>query len=240
MFKILNCVSLLCVIFTFGCATKEYVNQQVGPIIDKVNVLDQRAASNTHAADAANDITEKNIAALDSRIAQANESATAASHVAEEATQRANGVGARANSLVNRTENVDNYQSIGEISIQFSVEGDRLDEKAIARIDEFAASIPSVGDYVLTLEGNTDAAGSPQYNYDLSKRRAQAVARYLATKLHVSPHHIFSVGLGPDKPVAENKTTSGRARNRRVLIALFTNAPATQAHEEPAQSAEIE
>jgi outer membrane protein OmpA-like peptidoglycan-associated protein len=66
-----------------------------------------------------------------------------------------------------------------------------------------------------------------------------AVAGYLAAKFRIPAYRIFTVGLGPDQPVAENKSKSGRAKNRRVDVALFTSAPATQANEEPAQSAAI-
>lgn len=239
MDNILRLALLVVLILTMGCTTKKHVNQKVVPIIDKVNALDQRAASNTRDLATADETVEKNLSALESRIAQVNENVTTASRRAEQASQTDNGVSARTDSLANTIKNLDNYQSIGEVSILFPVEGDQLDQKAIVTIDEFAARVPGTGDYVLTLEGSTDAAGGPEHNYDLSKRRAQAVARYLATKLRVSPYRIFSVGLGPDKPVAENKTTSGRAKNRRVAIGLFTNAPATQANEEPEENAAV-
>jgi len=239
MDNILRWFLLVVLILTLGCTTKKYVNQKVVPIIDKVNALDQRAASNTRDLATADEVTEKNMAALESRIAEVNENVISARRRAEHASQTANGVSARTDSLANTIKNLDNYQSTGEASVEFPAEGDQLDQKAVATIDEFATRVPGTGDYVLTLEGSTDAAGAPEYNYDLSKRRAQAVARYLATKLRVSPYRIFSVGIGPDKPVAENKTTSGRAKNRRVDISLFTNAPATQANEEPEENAAV-
>ena len=114
---------------------------------------------------------------------------------------------------------------------------DQLDEKATEVVDDIANRLPEKGAYVLTLKGNTDAAGLHEHNYELSKRRAMVVAAYLAAKFHVPAYRIFVVALGPDQPVAGNKTRSGRSRNRRVDITLFTNAPPTEADEEPAQSA---
>ncbi len=65
--------------------------------------------------------------------------------------------------------------------------------------------------------------GSADYNYDLSQRRANSVIQYLATKYNVPAHKIYVIGLGKDKPVESNKTSTGRADNRRVDVRLMTN-----------------
>jgi outer membrane protein OmpA-like peptidoglycan-associated protein len=85
--------------------------------------------------------------------------------------------------------------------------------------------------------------GPADYNYDLSQRRANSVIQYLATKYNVPAHKIYVIGLGKDKPVETNKTSSGRADNRRVDVRLMTNtvgdttpttpAPATTGQNNP-------
>ena len=65
--------------------------------------------------------------------------------------------------------------------------------------------------------------GPADYNYDLSQRRANSVIQYLATKYNVPAHKIYVIGLGKDKPVESNKTSTGRADNRRVDVRLMTN-----------------
>jgi hypothetical protein len=45
----------------------------------------------------------------------------------------------------------------------------------------------------------------------------------LATKYNVPAHKIYVIGLGKDKPVESNKTSTGRADNRRVDVRLMTN-----------------
>ena len=47
--------------------------------------------------------------------------------------------------------------------------------------------------------------------------------QYLATKYQVPAHKIYVIGLGKDKPVETNKTSTGRADNRRVDVRLMTN-----------------
>ena len=61
----------------------------------------------------------------------------------------------------------------------------------------------------MQIEGRTDSVGSPDYNYELSQRRAAAVTQYLASKYNVPAHKVFIIGLGKDAPVEENKYRQG-------------------------------
>ena len=70
-----------------------------------------------------------------------------------------------------------------------------------------------------TIAGNTDAVGSDDYNQALSEARARNVVVALAAR-GVDPRDLRAVGFGRHRPVAGNDTADGRARNRRVEIAL--------------------
>jgi len=63
--------------------------------------------------------------------------------------------------------------------------------------------------------GHTDNAGSRAGNLSLSQARAEAVKAYIAGR-GVNPGLIAVSGEGPDRPVADNRTPEGRARNRRI------------------------
>ncbi len=67
--------------------------------------------------------------------------------------------------------------------------------------------------------GHTDSRGSDESNYDLSQRRAQAVADELAAN-GVSRNRITTRGEGESRPVASNETQEGRQMNRRVEISV--------------------
>ena len=90
--------------------------------------------------------------------------------------------------------------------------------------------------YIIEVEGYTDSTGSAEYNYQLSRRRADAVIRYLAQKYDVPPFRIFLIGLGKDNPIAENTNAAGRAKNRRVDVRLMTNSLAESASAAPMNS----
>ena len=73
---------------------------------------------------------------------------------------------------------------------------------------------------LIDVVGHTDSSGNPEYNYDLSRRRAAAVAQYLASQQLGADR--FSVeGHGDKDPVASNATKSGKAMNRRVEITIL-------------------
>jgi OmpA-OmpF porin, OOP family len=67
----------------------------------------------------------------------------------------------------------------------------------------------------VSIEGHTDPVGGEASNMRLSQRRAEAVLDYLISK-GISPDRLEAVGFGPTKPIASNKTASGRAKNRRT------------------------
>jgi outer membrane protein OmpA-like peptidoglycan-associated protein len=68
--------------------------------------------------------------------------------------------------------------------------------------------------------GHTDNKGKDAYNMNLSKRRAQAVANYLASK-GISRNRMKIAGYGATRPVASNDTDEGRAKNRRTEIVII-------------------
>jgi len=63
---------------------------------------------------------------------------------------------------------------------------------------------------------NTDNVGSAASNKALSLKRAQSVARYLETEHGMPKNRFVIVGNGPDNPIADNSTDSGRSKNRRT------------------------
>lgn len=69
----------------------------------------------------------------------------------------------------------------------------------------------------LNIEGHTDALGTAERNRKLSAERAASFAAALAAQ-GIDPARLASAGFGPDKPVAPNDTSEGRARNRRVEL----------------------
>lgn len=89
---------------------------------------------------------------------------------------------------------------------------------ALTRLDQVAEALVAKNQNVV-VEGYTDSRGSQSTNMSLSQRRADSVRTYLVTRGFPS-EKISARGMGPDRPIAENKSAEGRANNRRVEIVI--------------------
>jgi outer membrane protein OmpA-like peptidoglycan-associated protein len=103
--------------------------------------------------------------------------------------------------------------------VTFAVDSTVISPSFQTSLDKVAQSMVQYPNSLVDVYGHTDSTGSATYNMDLSKRRADAVARYLISR-GVSSARIQTQGMGMNYPVADNNTTEGRALNRRVEIKI--------------------
>jgi len=82
-------------------------------------------------------------------------------------------------------------------------------------LDEIVDIINNNPNLWFEIQGHTDYTGRAEHNKELSEKRARAVMDYLVDK-GVSPERLSAIGLGSEKPVADNKTAEGKKANRRV------------------------
>lgn len=109
---------------------------------------------------------------------------------------------------------------VAEIAgVQFAVGAATLNADAKVALARFAGIVGIYPSMQFRVEGHTDTTGSAETNRVLSLARANSVRDYLGAQ-GVEAARISVVGLGPDQPVADNATSQGRARNRRVEIIL--------------------
>ena len=213
---------------SIGCSTKNYVRQQTTPLINKTNELDDLTAKNSKDIKDVDQRAQAGIQAVQASAAKADQNALAAGTSADKAQMAANTASQRVDTLTNTVVNLDNYRPVAETSVLFGFNKDNLTKEAKEAIDQLAASASTTKGYIITVEGATDSVGSADYNYDLSQRRADSVIQYLASEKNVPAYKIYLIGLGKDKPVDSNKTSAGRAKNRRVDIHLMTNTGASE------------
>jgi len=93
-----------------------------------------------------------------------------------------------------------------------------------AKLDDLAQKVKAINLEVIIAVGHTDSVGSDAYNQKLSVRRSEAVKAYLITK-GIEKNRIYTEGKGEKQPVADNKTSEGRSKNRRVEIEVVGTRP---------------
>ncbi len=71
----------------------------------------------------------------------------------------------------------------------------------------------------VVIEGHTDNVGNEQFNQGLSQRRADSVRQYLVQQ-DIAPRRMTATGLGQNRPISPNNTSTGRQQNRRVEIVI--------------------
>jgi len=101
--------------------------------------------------------------------------------------------------------------------VNFEVDKAELTPDSLAVLDKVAASLRDWPEVKVEIGGHTDASGSAAHNLDLSQRRAESVKAYLVSK-GIDPSRLTAKGYGKTKPIADNKTKEGKAKNRRVEL----------------------
>jgi len=180
-----------------GCATKNFVREQVGVVDTKLQSTDtqvaaQKGALQTH---------DTHLADLDKATREALERATAAGKLAE---------GKFLYSMV-----------LSDDSVKFPVDRASLSPEAQTRLMDFVQKLKTDNRNVyVEIQGHTDATGPLPYNVKLGEERAEAVRTFM-NKQGVALNRMATISYGQEDPVAPNDTKVGRAQNRRVVVVVL-------------------
>jgi len=233
------CLPVTLALAISGCATKKYVQNQVNAVNHEVSEVE--AKTNKKIASLSNkqhnDISQvqERIMTVDAKVAanaaaaqQANATASQALQTAQSNTQA---IDANKTEITNLANGM-NYTLIEKSDVTFGFNKSNLDKTAQTTLDSVVSKAQTAPRAVVELLGFTDTIGSKQYNLALSRRRAEAVQRYLVRN-NIPLRGITIVGLGEEKPpaglesdiLAQNPNATPRERRRaarRVLIRLYS------------------
>jgi outer membrane protein OmpA-like peptidoglycan-associated protein len=103
------------------------------------------------------------------------------------------------------------------IQVNFDVDKSVIRPESEAAVKQVAQMLKDNPELDLIIAGHTDSSGTWAHNKTLSESRAQAVVQAVLAR-GVAASRLVSTGYGQDKPIADNATVVGRARNRRVEL----------------------
>jgi outer membrane protein OmpA-like peptidoglycan-associated protein len=101
--------------------------------------------------------------------------------------------------------------------IEFDTGKATLKPESVKELGDVLSLLQAQPDWKMKIEGHTDSTGTKAGNITLSQQRAAAVVAWLVQK-GIPRDQLTSAGLGDSKPIADNGTDQGRARNRRVEL----------------------
>ena len=104
----------------------------------------------------------------------------------------------------------------------FDTEKYNINAKSADALDKLANIFKEYPNSNILIEGHTDSTGADAYNLTLSRNRAQAVTDYLRNK-GISSGRMETKWYGENQPKYDNSTVEGRAKNRRVELAIVAN-----------------
>lgn len=110
--------------------------------------------------------------------------------------------------------------TISLTGISFRSGKSTIEPDSFALLAKLGQAIQLFPDAPLTVEGHTDNQGSDSANLLLSQDRADAVRQYLVSNLGINAEKVSSIGYGKSRPVSNNDTEAGRARNRRIDVVM--------------------
>jgi outer membrane protein OmpA-like peptidoglycan-associated protein len=196
-------VAILALVLGFsGCATKTYVQEQVGQSTKasdaKIGEVQKQVES-----------TQTDVSALKKSDSEQNTKIAQLSDTARDALARAQDAGklAKGKFLYEVT--------LTDESVKFGLNRSELSPEAKQALDAFAEKIRTEN------KGHTDNLGSAAYNLKLGQVRAEAVMGYLNMQHGFPLHRMNVISYGLTKPVADNHTKDGRAKNRRVALVVL-------------------
>lgn len=110
------------------------------------------------------------------------------------------------------------------INLEVLFETGKFDVKPIyyPEIQKLADFMYANPDSTVIIEGHTDNVGGEEYNVELSRNRANAIALVVIRQFGIDRNRVRGIGYGESRPIASNDTAMGREQNRRVVAELYS------------------
>ena len=169
------------------------------------------------------DVNKKDIQGLDGKIGQVGTVAADAKKQAESASEAVRDTDTRLQALNTRMTNRNKFAMVETKSVYFDFDKAALRDEGMNEMEDVARALKADPNAVVELQGFADARGAERYNYQLTRERVDAVARYLVSRHGIDLRRIHTVGMGKVVLAAGEKANNEvYAKARRVDIKLLS------------------
>jgi outer membrane protein OmpA-like peptidoglycan-associated protein len=214
-------------LLTQGCiATRDWVKEQMDPLSNRVSTNEQKFESQIATLSNRTTAVEGKLGQFEGRLGQFD------GRLGQVDTKTDKALNTLANLRLERRFVIDMKEGTN-----FAFNSANLPAQVQKEIDGFLSDLKGdtagADGTIFLIAGHTDNVGSENVNFELGKKRADAVSRYLITQKKLDPLKVISVSYGESAPLQDNSTGQGRAKNRRVEILVYrdgiTSAPSAAA-----------
>jgi OOP family OmpA-OmpF porin len=234
-------IAVILTLATSGCATKKYVQTQIAPVNSKVGALEAKTSEQAEKEQTDVSRVEEKIGSTDAKVAEVAATAQQATASAAQANQlgqqNQSAIAANQAAIAADTASISTldkamtYSLVAKGDVTFDFDKSKLGKTDQAALDALIQQAQSMPRPVFELIGFTDPVGAVDYNLALSRRRADAVARYLVQH-GVGLQGIRTIGLGKepvpqgllaDVQAVDANFTAADARRlaRRVVVRIY-------------------
>jgi len=231
--KHLTAALILCggiALLASACATKEYVRTQVGTSetkltqrVDGQEVRLKETSDRTAANAQAIDSSQKQIQGLEGKVGEVGTVAADAKKQAQSASEAVRDTDAKLDALSTRVANRNKFAMVETKTVYFDFAKADLKDEGINELEDVAKALKADINAVVELQGFADPRGTDRFNYQLTRERVDAVARYLVMRGGIDIRRIHSVGMGKVVLAAgERGNNETYAKARRVDIRLLS------------------
>jgi outer membrane protein OmpA-like peptidoglycan-associated protein len=203
----------LCALLLGGCASQDFVREQVAPVQGQVGELRDRVQTQ-----------EGSLRTLDARMKTGEERIQALQQEALARAQAASAVVPRSEAVAAPPVPAPGFAMsvlLSDDRIKFRHGRAELSPEGATELDQLLARLKSENrPAFLEIQGHTDASGSSAVNQQLGQMRAEAVRMHMA-KAGMPLVRMATISYGESAPMADNRSAEGRSQNRRVQLVVL-------------------
>ena len=207
-----------------GCATRSWVSEQLNPVGTRMTKIEEKMAL-TNPQLAANLVSQQ-VKPLKTRVISVEQRVSGVEDRLASTEREISQVSSKTDKTLKDFKDLRLSRRLVldlKQGAYFKPSSATLLEPAKMNIDKFLSTLKRqpADNHLFFVAGYTDSMGSSDYNYELGRKRADSVGRYLIMKKAIHPTRVITVSGGDRNPAAKNTTLQGREKNRRVEILVY-------------------